>query len=280
MARPIAHMAGPHDAARSALPWGPLALCVALLLPACATLVPLVQTEPEPPAPTPTTPPALSVEAMEGRPNGMLLRLRIAPGLPDGTRLSLWRLRSPDDPDGAPLLEQTLEADGQRRAALEGEGLGVLDAQPGADGELIYYTLRAASPAQQAMISSPPLALRWHDPAPAPGALRAMADLPGVVELRWAHAPGCQTLIFRRELDSDDPRPARIAQLPEPHGGTFIDRDIHPGAVYAYRLACVLTPPGEPSFFGRATGELFVAAFAPPEPEPEPETLTEPPAEP
>ena len=242
---------------------------LALLTLGCAARVPIVTSTRPAPQADEAAQPALSVELMEGRPNGLLLRLRVSPALklPADARLSLWRLRSLDDEEGVPLLEQAFEADGPRRAALEGEGLGVLDAQPGAPDTPIIYILRVAPPAPELMLASAPLTTRWRAPAAAPGALRALADLPGIIEISWRSQPGCQTLIFRRVIDSDDPRPARIAQLPASADGVFVDRDVAPGAVYAYRLACVLEDAQGVPFFGRASGELFVVAWSPAPPE-------------
>jgi hypothetical protein len=229
----------------------------------CATLVAPVSMSPSDNAakvPAASGEP-LVVEALEGRPNGLLLRLKVRlPPQPSGTRLSLWRLRSLDDEEGQPLLDQPLHADAARLAALSGEGLGVLDSAPGQDGQVAIYILRISPPSPMPQLASKPLIVRWQAPMPPPRSLAARADLPGVVELTWRPAPGCQHLIFRRALGAQDPRPARLALLDAADGGLYIDRAVEPGQVYAYRVACVRTADALP-FYGRATTELYVEAW-------------------
>ena len=234
--------------------FGPSLLLAGLLCalsPGCGTLAAPVTIAPTSETARPGAPAeaGLSVQPVEGRPQGLLLRLTTDFQPDPASRLELRR-RVGDAP--AETL-RTIEVGGEVAERLTGEGLDFLDRSVTPAKRHVYQLVYR--PETDAPRASAPLTVTWQPPPAAPTALHAFADTPAAVELNWrASAPGA--LLFRRDVLDKNQETRRIAHLGPSAGGRYVDRDVEPGGVYAYRIALARPnegftqygPPSEPLY--------------------------------
>jgi hypothetical protein len=236
--------------------FGPSLLLAGLLCtlsPGCGTLAAPVNIAPT----SQTTPPgaaaeaALAIQPAEGRPQGLLLRLTTDFQPDPGSRLELRRRVG----DAPPETLRTIAVGGEVAGRLTGEGLDFLDRSV-APGRLHVYQL-VYRPKSDERRTSAPLTVTWQKPPATPTGLHAFADTPVAVELNWrASAPGA--LVFRRNVLDKNAKTRRIAHLGPSAGGRYVDRDVEPGGVYAYRIA--LARPGEGfTQYGPPSEPLYVS---------------------
>ena len=162
--------------------------------------------------------------------------------------------------DATPELHQTIELEGKRVGALGAGSLFALDRDV-TPGQTYTYVARLIDDADpEATQTSAPMV--WTCQA-APGAppARANATSGGFIEVEWEPEDATQgALILRRDLLTPKAPAKRVATLGPGARGIYLDRDVTPGGVYAYRVA--LTRRGEVTTLGRLSEELFVSLDA------------------
>lgn len=205
---------------------------------------------------------ALSIEPVEGRPKGLVLRLRCDCRLPDDGWLELMRGQR----DGKVEVFRRVRLRGRLRAAVQNDGLEFMDRAIEA-GQRVGYRLRlrAADSDEPSSIlqTSSPLWVTWHTPPPRPEDVRADSRIAGSVELAWTPAGLDGALVFRRDVLDPNAGTRRISR---PNGGArglFVDRDVDPGGVYAYRVALSIDHAGLVQY-GPPSEEIYVTVAAAP----------------
>jgi hypothetical protein len=228
---------------------------------ACGTLDPPIDIEPVDSSPGGSGAiRLLEIEAVEGRPQGLLLRItarRSLDSLPSDRRLELRRIRHDTEPET--LQSVSLEPDVLERLASE-EGLTVMDRSL-SPGEVSYRVRLGADESSDDAAStrplSAPLHLRWRKPPPRPTSIRTASTMPVAVEIRWhPHSEGA--LVFRRDVLTSDSTLRPVAVLGPDRADRFVDRDVRPGGVYAYRVA-LSTSSGAFTQYGRPSRMLYVS---------------------
>lgn len=239
------------------------ALCL-MTLSACAWLGPPVEVLPDPPGVPTGTPPEdadagdapLRLRVREARPNGLLLELSAnSEQLQEWTWLEIWRARG--EQDATPL--QQIALDPTRIEALAG-GVPLLDRDLRPDQPTAYQLrLRGREEDPEAAgPMSPVLRTRWETPPPAPSKIEGRALGARAVELSWAPRQGWGVLVFRRDLGPSRAPPRRVAELGPEAGSGWLDRQVEPGGLYAYRLAHARRAPGGWPIYGVPSVELYV----------------------
>lgn len=195
------------------------------LLTSCASLRPLAQ------APAPDSgsalPSAIELRAVEGRPQGLVLRLTSA--MEELDRVELYRVVGASKPE---LLE-SIEVDASVQTALA-RGVEIIDGAMTPGSAHAYQAVAVADGALAA--ESAIVDVEWRDPPARPTTVRARAPLPDAVELSWVACHGCGAMIFRRDVLADGPF-ERLAAIAAGRAPLFVDRDVRPGGVWSYRVA-------------------------------------------
>lgn len=198
----------------------------------------------------------LSVEAVEGRPQGLLLRLRSNRPLASGGKLEVHRRVG----DRKPTVIRTIELSDEFTGRLRQGNLQFLDRAVVADKPLDYRLLYTPPEAhggtpEGRRHQSRVLTLSWNEPPPTPDSVDVTMTGSRAVELRWKPRTS-GVLIFRRNVLKEGAKTRRIARLGPAAHGVFVDRDIRPQGVYAYRIALAIEretfvqfgPPSEPVY--------------------------------
>ncbi len=205
---------------------------------------------------------ALSIEAVEGRPQGLVLRLSCDCELPDDGWLELMRGQQ----DGKVEVFRRVRLRGRLRAAVRGDGIEFMDRAVEA-GQRVGYRLRLrsadADESSAILATSSPLWMTWHKPPPKPEEVRADSRIAGSVELAWAPVHLDGALVFRRDVLDPNAGTERISRPDAGARGLFIDRDLDPGGVYAYRVALFLDRAGLIQY-GPPSEEIYVTVAATP----------------
>ncbi len=204
----------------------------------------------------------LALEAIEGRPNGLLLKLtaRDGHGLDaSGDTIEIVRRQLGDD-DSRDVLDTFRLTSKTFERLTDDEGLTLLDRSlsPGA----LRYDLQWKPETGREKRAEPlplvtPLRVRWASPPPRPTTLRAASTMPVAVELQW-HPIAEGAIVFRRDVLDEDSKLTPIASLEAASAGLFVDRDVQPGGVYAYRVA-LSRPSSDLTQYGSPSRTLYVS---------------------
>lgn len=189
----------------------------------CASLTPAVE------LPQSSSPPAHSeaLTVMEGRPSS--LRMNLKTEFPAQT-LELWRSVDQLEPEKLQEISVTPEL-----AANLSQGIGIIDASPRVGTATYTIVMKNEDEAQRLQLT-----VEWQKILPTP-ALRGSAIGARAVHLTWASSgDGC--VVFRRDVVLNT-RLGRVASLTN-CDGTFIDTQVEPTGVYAYRVATRTTDAG------------------------------------
>lgn len=263
-----------------------IAAALAASLWGCGALGPVVQTQ-APPTAALTAPGPLKLEIVEGRPNGLLLRIYATPaaqlGLGPTSQIKLMRQRQ-DEP---PITLQSLSVDDAlKQRIFSPDGVQLVDQQLNPGKRYRYWLLlQEDATRDETRAVSEAKALRWERPLPAPKLAEpyVVAGPEPSVELRWSGAPGQGAVIFRRALAGNG-RLERLALVGPAQDHVYIDTNVSAGGLYAYRVALARFDGerAEVPCFGHPGPEIFVQINASEEPEPsepsEPSPATEQPA--
>ncbi|MFW5966221.1 MAG: hypothetical protein ACOCV2_01830 [Persicimonas sp.] len=238
-------------------------LTCAALLAACAALEPPVQFETRQSSSDDSDQKrALTIEPVEGRPEGLVMRFAATDRIPREGFLEVWR--SADEKRAAPLRRVRL--DDELYAALVADGFDFLD-RAVTPGHAFEYQLRIRhiedGEPGPVTASSRPVGLDWEEPPAPPESVTAASSLPGVVELSWEAEPPRGMLVFRRDVLDSDAKPRRLTRVARGAHNRFIDRDVEPGGVYAYRVASA-RDRADIVQFGRPSSEVYVTVSASP----------------
>lgn len=215
--------------------------------PACATLEPPVDFAPQ----AQTSSKSLDLRVIEGRPDGVLLKLAMTQGADDAYALQLLRAA----PDTEAVVYRQIQLQEKLRNALASDGIEFLDRNVLA-GQTTRYQLRLIREDESPMAYSELLHVKWTEPPPRPDKLDGRATTPTTVELQWNAPVEHGAVIFRRNVLDQDSSPRRIGEVGPDSARLFVDTDVHPGVVYAYRVSLAdqshgflqLGPPSEPLY--------------------------------
>lgn len=181
--------------------------------------------------------------------------------LPEDAFLEVWR--SVDGERARPLRRARL--DERIHRALTAEGFEFLD-RAVTPGSTFRYQVRLrsadgnAEPADTLAAADSPT-IRWRKPPAKPDSTAVTSPLPGLVEVTWELNADFGALVFRRNVLASEEGPERLAQLQPGARGTFVDRNVEPGGVYAYRVAMAYV--GEHIVqFGPPSEEVYVTVAA------------------
>lgn len=216
-------------------------------------------------APADATPPApLTIAAVEGRPDALLLRVEAAQSAePAAGWTGHWLVIARQTGQAPAQVLQRVELTGEIARRLVGGGLEILDRGLPDQPTRLRYGVRIEAPVTderpaRVVAESAAAALAWRPALAAPTGVQATSHLPGSVELSWqASADADGAVVFRRDVLAADGRPERIAELGASARGSFVDRRLRPGGVYAYRIAQARRVDGV-VLYGRPSGEHFV----------------------
>ena len=215
----------------------------------CATLRAPVEFESQT---TEETPP-LTLNAVEGRPDGLLLRIESRePIEPDAASLHLMRAATGEKPQ----IYRDIELGEQFRRAIVTEGLEFLERNLAPD-QHVRYQLRLLDESGAVLSYSNRVDVRWKEPPPRPANVTAQATTSNTVELRWDARRNLGAVVFRRNVLDDDSKLERIGQVGPNSSGLFVDRDAGAGVVYAYRVSLALRA-GELTQFGPPSEAVYV----------------------
>ena len=197
---------------------------------------------------------SLVVEPVEGRPEGLLLRLR-ATGVPkEARRLQLLRAIG----DQPAQLHRDVELNEQTRRALQTDGIEYLERSVGSEPETLRFQLRLAGEERDEPLAQSKICrIQWKAPPPRPTKLDGESRLTGTVELRWAASAKGGAIVFRRNVTREGASVKRLAQVPPSASGVYVDRSATPGDVYAYRVA-LAAKSGELTQYGRTSEPVYV----------------------
>lgn len=196
----------------------------------------------------------LELEPVEGRPGALVLKLTASFSPDPESRLEIRRRV-----DGAPPETiRTVESSRKISARIADGGVEFIDRDVEPDRILRYRLLYfAPSDRENPEKRSSVVRVEWKSPPRPPENVRAHADSPRTVELRW-EPPTSGALVFRRNVLDEEGGTRRIASLDPVFGGVLVDRDVEPGAVYAYRIALSLENDGFLQY-GPVSEPLYVA---------------------
>lgn len=204
----------------------------------CATLTPPVDFDGTAPRETSTTARSdgLSIAPVAGRPSGLVLELGAdSPPAPEG-KLLIRRGRG----DSATTL-RSVSVDARVVERLAGRGIQFVDRSPPTSDSVTYrlvYRRDDGSPDRRVELELP-----WGKTPRKPQALEATAPSNRAVEVRWSPT-SLPAVVYRRNVTAGREQGRPVAVLHEGHGGTFVDREVRPGDVYAYRVAVARRHPG------------------------------------
>lgn len=210
----------------------------------CASLRPLTRAPVEA---TPVVESGVELRAVEGRTDGLVLR--VAMDLPRVDQLELYRIVGEDEPQ---LLEN-IAVEPSLGAALS-EGVELVD-RTMRPGERHSYQMVALF--EGAMVGeSDVVNVTWQAAPGLPARVRATAPLPTVVELSWEGCPDCGAIIFRRNVLEDGP----IVRYADVDAGRewLVDRDVLPGGVWSYRVGLSRTTDGVTQY-GPLSEEVYAS---------------------
>lgn len=225
----------------------------------CAALRAPVEFPPSPGV-SPTAP-ELKLEPIEGRPNGLLLSLGCDCEPPEGAWLQLLRAEG----DAGAKLFRNIRLNPTLRARLLNGGIEFLDRSVDPGTTRYKLQLRASKDNAPARLlgASKTLAVTWVAPPERPTGVAASSVIAGAVELRWQAPPGAGALIFRRNVLEPDAPLQRRARVGPASRGVFIDRQVEPAGVYAYRVALAIDTKTTIQF-GRPSEEIYVTVHSAP----------------
>lgn len=202
------------------------------------------------PAVTPVHPQTATTDlrAVEGRPGGLVLALTCAN--PHAVSVELYRVQG----EGEPVLLQDMPLSGARAEALV-RGVELVDGTvvPGTD---FTYQLFAIDDRDRVIERSSALEISWGPSPPRPLDFRARAPFVDVVELGWTAEPGLGVVVFRRDVLTDGPF-ERVGLIAAP-ATTWVDRAVHAGGVWSYRIAFARQQNGFVQF-GAPSEELYAS---------------------
>lgn len=206
---------------------------------------------------------SLTIIPVEGRPKSVLLKIQWI-GTESFTHLVLYRVV----PDKEPIALHTLQFSPQIQEQLR---TGVVLSDPTV--ELGSNTYAAVLMRGDNAVDVAELVFDWNEAAPPPNVSYALIH--HQVVLKWDSPRTYGAVVFRRDLLTEQGL-VRIADLQPSHHGFFVDANVLPEGVYAYRVALMETPTvngGPATFprFGSPSEELYVTVD---------QTMTDSPAEP
>lgn len=192
----------------------------------CASLAPLIKAPPANPDPSPS----LHLELKGATGEGLRLGFGSSTLVPDLSELDLFIAK--DDLDWQ--LYQSFSLPHPLPASLLAHEIEFLDrsADP---HQPVSYLLRLRTPDGQERFSTLLVLEPWHLPD-APTGIEALPQPEGAIALTWSVKAPHTARIYRRDLLDDAPKTNLIALVDPAARGRFIDRDVVPGGVYAYRI--------------------------------------------
>lgn len=215
-------------------------------LASCASLERLVPGPAEVPVAAHQT---VILEAVEGRPNGVVLRLRTdVEGI---SALELYRAVG----DGEAQLLQELAVDEQLAQALS-RGVELVD--PNVRPNTLHQYQLVLVRDGEVLEASAVLDVEWSPPPPPILEFRAAATLTDAVELRWEAPAEYGAVVFRRDVLADGPF-ERLRELDASCRGAFVDRDVRPGGVWSYRVALSRVNVGGFHQYGPPSEEVYAS---------------------
>lgn len=197
----------------------------------------------------------LQLRLLEGRPTGLLLSMSAEAKLKHSPVATLALMRQLNNQE--PITLHTLAiTDELWQGLLSEDGLGLVDQQLEPGGRYRYW-LALLDQGGASSAKSQEVAITWPKPAPQPGELSVHVESrQASVELSWASQGADGAIIFRRELGGQAPI-RRLALVTPSQDHLYVDADVKPGGVYAYRIALASFVDGVPCF-GPAGAERFV----------------------
>lgn len=236
-----------------------LAALAALLFFGCGATGPVVWTkvEPELEAAQAQELTPLELRLIEGRPTGLLLSMGAHAKLNTSPTATLALVRQLNDEE--PITLHTLAiTDELWQGLLAQGGLQLVDQQL-EPGSRYHYWLELSDQARAARASAK-ASITWPARVPAPSDLTIHVETrQASVELSWAAQGADGAVIFRREIggDSSGQRLTRHALVTPAQDHLYVDADVKPGGVYAYRIAMASFVDDIPCF-GAPGAERFV----------------------
>lgn len=213
----------------------------------------------------------LKLRLIEGRPTGLLLSMSADAKLKRSPVATLALMRQLNDQAPITLHTQAI-TDELWQGLLSEDGLVLVDQQLEPAGRYRYW-LVLADQGGAWTARSEEAAITWPAPAPQPGELSVHVETrQASVELSWAPQGADGAIIFRRALGGQAPT-KRLALVTPSQDHLYVDADVKPGGVYAYRIALASFVDGVPCF-GPAGAERFVNVpeLEPTPPQPSPST--------
>lgn len=206
--------------------------------------------------------PALRVDLVEGRPDGLVLRFGCSCSPPEGSWLELVRATQ----EQPARVHRSIQLSSELSARLHGDGVEFLDRAVAADTQISYQLrLRAAGangPGQLTEASTP-VEVVWQKPPPRPEQVWARSPVAGHVEFGFDAPRRFRSLVFRRNVLDDGPT-ERLVELDAAADGVFVDRDVVAAGVYAYRVALAVELDRGVLQFGPASDEIYVTVTTTP----------------
>ena len=218
-----------------------LLLATAVLLCACAAFEAPVRVEATRPVDEVTT----TLRIVEGRPRSIVLEIS-AVAEPE-SHLEIYRRVGEADYE----LYESVKLDERLAGALT-DGMQYIDRAP-TKGSLTYV---AAIVTPERVLESTPYTLQWNAITAPPDHVSGRALSSTTAELDW-RGSASSALIFRRDVLKPGDTPKRLATVGPTAGQRFIDHELTPGGVYAYRISAAVEREGWVQF-GPPGEELYV----------------------
>lgn len=254
-----------------------ITFCATLPFVGCGATGPVVQTRVEPELETAQahaqTP--LELRLIEGRPTGLLLSMGASAKLSTSPTATLALMRQLNNKE--PITLHTLAiTDELWQGLLATGGLQLVDQQL-EPGSRYHYWLELNDQAR-APRTSAKASITWPALVPTPSDLTIHVETrQASVELSWASQGADGAVIFRREIGGDPSaqRLTRHALVTPAQDHLYVDADVKPGGVYAYRIAMASFVDDIPCF-GVPGAERFVNVpdVEPPPTQPPPAQVT------
>lgn len=207
----------------------------------CASFYPVAKTS------EPTKPPAIQLEAVEGRSTTLVLEIAANKSvLQQLGLLEIYRVTDTGDPE---LIQEVILDEALKSEMLEGIEF--------ADRDLVAettYTYVVRGLGDGVEFLSNEWKATWRVAPPAPSDVQTSTDL-GVVTLSWER-DDVAVVVFRRNVLLSDSTISRVAELGSGHR-TWTDTSVEPGDVFTYQVAFAVEI-NEWKLFGPPTEPIYV----------------------
>lgn len=210
----------------------------------------------------------LEITPVEGRPQGMIMRIKASDLATELTALDVLRTQGSQE---VPVQRIALQPK-MRARVLSPQGALLLDAGLKQEGAWSYKVRLVQG--NQTRGESKPTAIQWRAPVAAPRVHIQPGRSPAHAQIGWTPKPEHGALVFRRTLAPTPTRITRHRTLGAAHAGQWLDRAVHPGAVYAYRLAHARFDEQGVPYYGFPSEDVYItipsADVPPPTTQPSP----------